>query len=58
MKITKIEKYKKHEGARNRHEHYWKTEHDIYDRKQNRIQLHFGEPNKGVTNLKTPTEKG
>ena len=35
MNITKIDKYKKteqhfFEGAQNWHEHYWKTEHDVY----------------------------
>ena len=38
-----------------------KTDMDITEklnRTQSTIQLHFGEPNKGVTNHKTPHKKG
>ena len=48
MNITKIDKYKKteqhfYDGAQNRHEH---------------ITINISKSNKGVTNLKTPHEKG
>ena len=45
ININEIDKYKK-------------TEQDFYNGTQNRIQLHFGELKKGLTNLKTPHEKG
>ena len=37
---------------------YTLVEQHFYDVIQNRIQLHFGEPKKGVTNLKTQDQKG
>ena len=51
MSIIKIEKQKtEHDGERNKLEHYWKwqiqkNEQHFYQGTQNRIQLHFGEPN-------------
>ena len=58
MNITKYKKINFLEEIQNRHERYWKTEHDGT---QNRTQLHFGETSNEhmqiKQTLKLPTKK-
>ena len=59
VSVSKLEKLSntfttKHKTQYN----YTLVEQHFYDVIQNRIQLHFGEPKKGVTNLKTQDQKG